>query len=90
MFDFIGTDFMESLLVVDPIVDMDVFIADLLGFFDAMEAKGMDRRKSLPKAIPLKMDVPLDIALSLLKPDELEKLRKYVIAYREKYMSETE
>jgi hypothetical protein len=26
-------------------------------------------------------EVPLDIALSLLRPDELEKLQKYVVSY---------
>lgn len=91
MFDFIGTDFMESLLTVDPVVgSMNVFIADLLGFFDATGAKGMDRTKCLPKDVPLKMDVPLDIALSMLRPEELEKLRNYVTAYLAKHTHETE
>jgi hypothetical protein len=30
---------------------------------------------------PEKIDVPLDIALSLLRPDELEKLKRYIIEY---------
>ncbi len=30
---------------------------------------------------PEKIDVPLEIALSLLRPDELEKLKRYIIEY---------
>ena len=37
---------------------------------------------------PEKIEVPLDIALSLLRPDELVKLRKYVTAYLLKYGNE--
>ena len=34
-----------------------------------------------------KTGMPLDIALSLLRPDELEKLRNYVTAYMAKHHS---
>ena len=37
---------------------------------------------------PTKIEVPLDIALSLLRSDELEKLKKYVAAYLIKHGDE--
>jgi hypothetical protein len=52
-----------------------------------VERSGMDRVKSLPEGVNLKAGMPLDIALSLLRPDELEKLRNYVTAYMAKHNS---
>ena len=37
-------------------------------------------RKKVNKE-PSKIEVPFDVALSLLKPDELDRLKKYVDAY---------
>ena len=82
MFSFIDPIF-------EPIVEMnegDMFhstVRMVEAYFDLMEKKGVDRKKSLPKELSgtLKMDVPLEIALSLLRPDELEKLRNYVTTY---------
>ena len=37
---------------------------------------------------PTTIEIPLDIALSLLKPDEREKLKKYAIAYFAEYGNE--
>ncbi len=48
----------------------------------------MSRAESLPEGVPLKTGMPLDIALSLLKPDELEKLKNYVTAYMAKHNSD--
>ncbi len=33
----------------------------------------------------IKIDIPLDIVVSLLRPDELAKLRKYIASYLGKY-----
>jgi hypothetical protein len=37
---------------------------------------------------PVKIEVPFDIALSLTRPDELEKLRKHVTYYFTKHPDE--
>ncbi len=39
-----------------------------------------DKVASLPKRV--KVAMPLDIVMSLLRPDELEKLQKYIASYR--------
>jgi hypothetical protein len=72
MFPFISPD--------DDMFHSTVQIVAL--YFDLMEKEGMD--KAVP-GIPVKTDIPLDIALSLLKPDELQKLRNYVAAYLAKH-----
>jgi hypothetical protein len=46
-----------------------------------------DERMETPAESPDDTGLPLDIALSLLKPQELEKLRKYVAAYLAQYGS---
>jgi len=75
----------------DPILntdesDMFPFLVKMVEeYFDVIERSGMDRTESLPEGVPLKTGMPLDIALSLLKPDELEKLRNYVTAYMAKH-----
>jgi hypothetical protein len=45
-------------------------------------------KKKAPKE-PTKIEVPLDIALSLLTADELAKLKRYVTAYAAKYGEST-
>jgi len=42
-------------------------------------------KQATEEATTSKIEVPFDIALSLLEPDELEKLKKYVIAYLSEY-----
>lgn len=77
----------------DPIVELDeeeMFhstVKMVEEYFDLIEKKGMERTKSLPPDLSgaIKTDVPLDIALSLLRPDELEKLRNYVTSYLAKH-----
>ncbi len=78
---------------IDPIIepnedDMFPFIVQAVEmYFDRIGKTGSDRIKSLPEDLSraIKTDVPLDIALSLLRPDELEKLRNYVTAYLAKH-----
>ncbi len=50
--------------------------------------KGRNGMKEKDTKEPAKIEVPLDIALALLRPDELEKLRRYVAAYLMKYGDE--
>jgi hypothetical protein len=77
----------------DPILDTDEsdmfpFLVKMVEeYFDVVERSGMDRAKSLPEGVALKAGMPLDIALSLLRPDELEKLKNYVTAYMAKHNS---
>jgi hypothetical protein len=77
----------------DPILDTDesdmfpFFVKMVEEYFDVVERSGMDRAGSLPEGVPLKTAMPLDIALSLLKSDELEKLKNYVTAYIAKHNS---
>ena len=40
---------------------------------------GLDKVAHLPEKI--KIEMPLDIVMSSLRPDELEKLQRYVAAY---------
>jgi hypothetical protein len=58
-------------------------------YFDLMEKRGVERKKSLPPDLSdtLKPDVPLPIALSMLRPDELEKLQHSFAAYLAKHGS---
>jgi hypothetical protein len=79
---------------IEPLVqpDEDMFQATVNMvemYFDIMDKKGVDRVDSLPEGISLKGGMPLDIALSLLQPDELEKLRNYVASYLAKHPGET-
>lgn len=83
---------------IDPLVEVDE--ADMFHstlrmvevYFDLMDKKGVDRKKSLPPDLSDvgEPDVPLDIALSLLRPDELVKLKHYVTTYMAKYKDEAE
>ena len=77
----------------DPILDSDEsdmfpFLVKMVEeYFGVVERSGMDRAKGLPEGVNIKAGMPLDIALSLLKPDELEKLKNYVAAYMAKHNS---
>ena len=83
---------------LDPIVEVsegDMFPATVTmveAFFELMQKKGIDRTRSLPPDLAgaVKPDVSLDIALSLLRPEELAKLRNYVTAYLAKHTHETD
>ena len=45
----------------------------------------MSKKQIKQSMQPTDIEVPLDIALSLLKPDELEKLKRYASMYKDKY-----
>jgi len=47
------------------------------------EKTGPDKAARTPKRTKIK--VPLDILISLLRPDELAKLQRYVASYLEKH-----
>ena len=45
---------------------------------------GLDKAAHLPERT--KIEIPLDIVMSLLRQDELEKLQKYVVSYIGKHL----
>jgi hypothetical protein len=72
---------------IEPIIeinDTDDLVIPAELFFDFLEENGIDKPVGLPEG----SEIPLSVALSLLKPDELEKLKKYVAAYVAKHGNE--
>ena len=51
----------------------------LVQFREFLEQIDLDRLASSPEGT--KIEVPLDIVMSLLRPDELEKLKNYITSY---------
>lgn len=45
----------------------------------------MSKRQKKQSPVPTEVSVPFKIALSLLRPDELEKLRRYIAMYKDKH-----
>ncbi len=74
---------------IDPIVELSEddtsFVIQVEAFFDFVEKIGLDRAAISPKGT--KIEVPLDIVMSLLRPDELEKLKNYITFYLAKHDS---
>ena len=72
---------------IDPIVELNEegasFVIQSETFFEFLEKTGLDKVASLPGGA--KIEVPLDIVMSLLRPNELEKLQKYITAYLAKH-----
>jgi hypothetical protein len=72
---------------IDPIVEMNEegtsFVIQAETFFEFLQISGLDKAASLPEGA--KIEVPLDIVMSLLKPDELEKLQNYITSYLAKH-----
>jgi hypothetical protein len=72
---------------IDPIVELRAddtrFVIQVEAFFDFIEKIGLDKVASSPEGT--KLEVPLDIVMSLLRPDELEKLQKYIASYLAKH-----
>jgi hypothetical protein len=74
---------------IEPIVELSednssfVIQADTL--FDFLQKVGLDKMAGLPQGAKIK--IPLDTVMSLLKPDELEKLRNYITVYLAKQNS---
>jgi hypothetical protein len=68
---------------IDPIVELSEddtrFVIQVEAFFEFLEQIGLDRAASSPEGT--KIEVPLDIVMSLLRPDELEKLKNYITSY---------
>src|SRR5207244_1382214 len=73
--------------IVDPVIEMGedgAYFAILAETsFDCVEKPGHNKVTKLPERA--KIEVPIDIALSLLKPEELEKLQKYLAFYLAKH-----
>ncbi len=74
---------------IDPIMetgtdDMPHFVAMLEEYFTIA---GPNAMAPLPVKLTEKLgtQMPLDIALSLLTPDELEKLKRYVASYMRRH-----
>ena len=82
--------FMRS--VIELSKDETCFVFQAETCFDFRENNGFDQTAIEPKEARIReganIEVPVDLLISLLRPDELEKLRKYAIAYSKKYMSE--
>jgi hypothetical protein len=78
-----GRMFDDMFAFIDPIVELNEegtsFVIQAETLFEFLEKTGLDRAASLPGGA--KIEVPLDIVMSLLRPDELEKLRNYITAY---------
>jgi hypothetical protein len=53
----------------DPLVQVREFLEQI----------GLDRAARSPERT--KIEVPLDIVMSLLRPEELEKLKNYIMSY---------
>jgi len=74
---------------IDPIVELSGddtrFVIQVEAFFDFIEKIGLDKVASLPEGT--KIEIPSDIVMSLLRPDELEKLKNYITAYLAKHNS---
>ncbi|HEX6479364.1 MAG TPA: hypothetical protein VF043_11010 [Ktedonobacteraceae bacterium] len=72
--------------LIDPIVELSEdntrFVIQVETFFEFLEQIGLDRAANSPEGT--KIEVPLDIVMSLLRPDELEKLKNYITSYLKK------
>ena len=68
---------------IDPIVELSEddtrFVIQVEAFFDFIEKIGFDKVEHSTEGT--KIEVPLDIVISLLRPDELEKLKNYITSY---------
>ena len=68
---------------IDPVVELSEadtrFVIQVEAFFDFIEKIGLDEVARSPEGT--KIEVPLDIVMSLLRPDELEKLKNYITSY---------
>jgi hypothetical protein len=68
---------------IDPIVELSedntCFVIQAETFFEFIEKSGFGKVASVPEGA--KIEIPLDIVMSLLRPDELEKLRNYITVY---------
>ena len=73
---------------IDPIIeihngDMAQRVIPAEVFFDFLEENNIERPAVLPE--DMHAGIPMDIALSLLRPGEMEKLERYVASYMAKH-----
>ena len=75
--------------LLTPIVELSednkCFVIPVETLLDFLEKTGLDKAAGLPEGA--KIAVPLDIVISLLRPDELEKLQQYIASYLAKHGS---
>jgi hypothetical protein len=72
MFSFID-------VVVELREDDTRFVIQVETFFEFLEQIGLDRAARPHERTNI--EVPLDIVMSLLRPEELEKLKNYITSY---------
>jgi hypothetical protein len=75
--------FDDMFAFIEPIVELsednNCFVIQADTLFDFLQKTGLDKMTgSSPGA---KVEIPLDVVMSLLRPDELEKLRNYITVY---------
>jgi hypothetical protein len=79
--------FDELFPFTEPIVELDEdtssFVIQAEAFFEFLEKSGLNKKPVGQRGTTI--ELPVDVVMSLLRPDELEKLRKYVTFYLEKY-----
>jgi len=71
--------------IVELSEDNKCFVIPVETLLDFLEKTGLDKAAGLPEGA--KIAVPLDIVISLLRPDELEKLQQYIASYLAKHGS---
>lgn len=75
---------------IDPLIGMSEdntsFVIQLEAFFDFLEKTGLDKMVRSPDGG--RIELPMDVVLSLLKPDELKKLQNYIATYIVKHQEE--
>ena len=68
---------------IEPIIELckdeTDFVIQAEMFFASRDTIGFEKIGSSQEGA--KIEVPLDIAISLLRPDELQKLRNYITSY---------
>lgn len=93
--DFHGQMVDTMFSFIEPIIEISkddtYFVLQAETCFDFREKNDFDQTAIVPKEAKMiegeKIEVPIDIMMSLLRPDELEKLKNYAMAYSKKYMS---
>ncbi len=59
------------------------FVIQAETLFEFLEKSGLNKKAAGPHGTTI--ELPVDVVISLLRPDELEKLRNYVSMYLAKY-----
>jgi len=69
--------------IVELNEDTNSFVIQAEAFFDFLEKSGLNKKPAGQYGTTI--ELPVDVIISLLRPDELEKLRRYVTFYLEKH-----